>query len=66
LKARAAANHRSLTGEVKAILTEATQAGRTPPAPPTSLRRRRLSLETVRVGSTSTFSREELYEDDGG
>ncbi len=65
LKARAAANHRSLTGEVKAILSEATSSERPPSSGPTVLHRRRLQLQTVQVGGAATFSREELYEDDG-
>ncbi len=66
LKARAAANHRSLTGEVKAILSAATSSERPPMLGPTPPQRRRLELQTVQVGGTATFSREELYEDHVG
>lgn len=65
LKVRAAANHRSLTGEVKEILSAATRAERTPAAPPTSIHRRRLELQTVRVGGDAPFTREAMYDEDG-
>lgn len=64
LKSRARAHHRSLAGEVRAILTEAVMGEQTIPAE-TAQRRRPLRLHTVSIGSRATFSRDELYGDDG-
>ncbi|MDP2308750.1 MAG: Arc family DNA-binding protein [Pseudomonadota bacterium] len=59
LKRRAEAHHRSLQGELLALLEEA--ALRAPPAEPPSPLRLVLSAEPV----AGTWSREELYDDDG-
>ncbi len=61
LKLRAKANHRSLQGEVKAILEEASL-----PKQKTSTARRPLRLPHVAVGAQVTYNREEIYggEDD--
>jgi plasmid stability protein len=57
LKARAARNHRSLQGEVRAILeAAAAEAGR-------AKKGRRLRIKTVRVGAPVKYSREVIYED---
>lgn len=59
LKARAARNHRSLQGELKSILETAAReedGGK---------RRRKPRLRTVSVGGRSTFSRDDIYRDDG-
>lgn len=61
LKERAAANHRSLTGEVKAILSEAVLGTGAAPGAGAVPHRRRLQLHTVDVGGSATFSRDELY-----
>lgn len=59
LKVRAARNHRSLQGEIRAILEEAAQGadGSSPRA------RRRLRIKTVRVGSPVKYSRGVIYDD---
>ena len=60
LKARAARNHRSLQGELRAILeaavsrTEGARAGK----------RQRFKLKTVRVGGAVRYSRDVIYEDE--
>jgi plasmid stability protein len=64
LKARAAAHHRSLTGEVKAILADAVAAPEPRSTKPARKPRRPLKLHTVRVAADTRFSREELYQDD--
>lgn len=60
LKQRARRNKRSLQGEVSTILEAAAR--------PTTVRkgaaRRPLRLHTVRVGARTTWSRDELYDDD--
>lgn len=58
LKRRAAANNRSLEGELREILQQAVAAER-------SGRRRRLRLNTVAVGGSKRFGRSEIYGDDG-
>jgi plasmid stability protein len=61
LKARAAKNRRSLQGEAKSILEAAAlQHENRRAGPPGKLR-----LRTVKVGGKSSFSRKEIYEDDG-
>lgn len=59
LKERAAANRRSLQGELKSILEGAAQMSAK------GTRRRKLRLKTVSVGGRRSFSRDEIYEDDG-
>jgi plasmid stability protein len=60
LKRRAALKRRSLQGEVKTILEDAAFGVRKPreKAAP-------LVLKKVRVGAPGTYSREEMYDDDG-
>jgi plasmid stability protein len=58
LKARAAKNRRSLQGEVKLILEVAAAENQ-------GSRVGKLRLRTVKVGGKSSFSRREIYEDDG-
>ncbi len=59
LKRRASAHHRSVQGEVRAILTEAAKAS--PPedgyAP--------IQLHPVDIGTGGKWNREEIYGDDG-
>ncbi|HJN43063.1 MAG: Arc family DNA-binding protein [Vicinamibacterales bacterium] len=59
LKRRAEAHHRSVQGEIRAILAEAARAS--PPdegyAP--------ILLTHVEVGNERTWSREDIYGDDG-
>lgn len=60
IKARAARNHRSLQGEVRAILEEVART-----APRSSgARKPILRIKTVRVGAPVKYSREVIYEDD--
>jgi plasmid stability protein len=59
LKKRAAAKHRSLQGEVKTILEKAAFGSQTRRSKPAALR-----LKKVRVGSSSRYSRDDIYEDD--
>jgi len=59
LKARAARNHRSLQGEIRAILDEAVRGGAD-----SSRRRQRLRIKTVRVGAPVTYSRDVIYDED--
>jgi plasmid stability protein len=54
LKAQAERNHRSLQGEVRSILEQAVAAA----AP-------KLALKTVHVGGSATFSRDDMYDDQG-
>lgn len=61
LKARAARHHRSLQGELKTILEQAAQEAERDGGK----RRRKLRLRTVSVGGPRSFSRDEIYEDDG-
>lgn len=59
LKRRAAANHRSLEGELRLVVEEAAFGpSRKRPA------RRKLELHTVSVGSKSKYSRDEIYGED--
>lgn len=58
LKARAARQHRSVQGEVKALLEAAIRNEDTPDEP------RRIVVHTVAVGGTGNFSRAEIYGDD--
>ncbi len=69
LKSRAAGHHRSLAGEVRAILTDVAngvpiqQAG----LPTDELARRQRLMEgivTSAVPGTGTWSRDEIYDDD--
>jgi plasmid stability protein len=60
LKKRAATNRRSLQGELKLILEEAA-FGRSR----AQGKRKSLRLHTVRVGQASTYSRDDIYDDDG-
>ena len=59
LKRRAAAHHRSLQGELLCILEEAANQA-PPPEPLPALR-----LTMARVSSEGTWSRQEIYDDDG-
>ncbi len=59
LKLRAAAHHRSVQGEIRSILARAAKAA--PPRqgyPP-------IRLFQVEVGGTRSWSREEIYGDEG-
>jgi plasmid stability protein len=60
LKERAARHNRSLQREVKTILEKAV-------APPTGRRagRTKLKLHTVHIASGATYSRDEIYGDEG-
>lgn len=58
LRARAAAHHRSLQGELRAILEEASMLA--PDAGPDS----ELDLVTVPGVGTGSWSRDEIYDDD--
>lgn len=60
LKARAARNHRSLQGEIRAILEEIVRGA----ARSSRTRKQRLRIKTVRVGAPVTYSRDVIYEDD--
>lgn len=60
LKARAARNHRSLQGEIRAILEESVREA----GPSARQRKRRLQIKTVRVGAPVRYSRDVIYEDD--
>jgi plasmid stability protein len=62
LKARAARNHRSLQGEIRAILEETVRATRAA----SRKRSKGLHLKTVRVGAPVRYSREVIYDDDEG
>ena len=59
LRARAARSHRSLQGELRAILEEAARD-----TPAASGRKRRLRIKTVRVGAPVKYSRDAIYQDD--
>ena len=59
LKRLARSHHRSLQGELRAILERAARMA--PPEGDT----RTLDLVTVRTGSTGSWSREEIYGADG-
>lgn len=61
LKTRAARHRRSLQGEVKSILDEAVR----PIRRGARHRRIKLRLNRVRVGAQTSFSREDIYGDDG-
>ena len=61
LKERAAMHHRSLQGELKSILEDAARET----VNKGDKRRPKLRLRTVSVGRRSSFSRDEIYEDDG-
>lgn len=61
LKRRAGHNHRSLSGEVRAILEQAIREPVTTDAP-TTVRRRTLALHTVEVGGSTTWSRDDIYD----
>jgi plasmid stability protein len=62
LKERARQNRRSLQGEAKSILESAVRPSKT-----RGKRRRRQPLEihVVNVASRATYSRDEIYGDDG-
>jgi plasmid stability protein len=60
LKARAARNHRSLQGEIRAILEEAAHATKMPARG----KGRRLRIKTVQVGTPIPYSREVIYDDE--
>ena len=60
LKTRAARNHRSLQGEIRAILEEIVRGAARSSRP----RKQRLRLRTVRVGAPLKYSRDVIYEDD--
>ncbi len=57
LKARAAKNHRSLEGELRAIL----EAAAFPSGSASAAKRRRLNLKLVAVGNASAYGRDEIY-----
>ena len=59
LKARAARNHRSLQGEIRAILEAAVSA-----SAPTPGAGRRLRIKTVSVGAAVQYSRDVIYGDE--
>jgi plasmid stability protein len=59
LKARAARNHRSLQGEIRAILEETIRGG----AAATGRRAATLRIKTVRLGAPVTYSRDVIYDD---
>jgi antitoxin FitA len=61
LKARAASHHRSLQGEIRALLEEAAQSA----GNRSGGRTRRLRIKTVRVGAPLKYSRDVIYEDQG-
>ncbi len=62
LKERAKRHNRSLQGEVKSILeSEARTAEKRPGHPG----QRQLKIHTVNVPTRTTWSRSELYDDDG-
>jgi len=62
LKARARRHSRSLQGEVKSILeSEARTTGKRPGQPG----RRELKIHTVNIPTRATWSRSEIYDDDG-
>lgn len=60
LKARAVRNHRSLQGEVRAILEETALGG----ARSSRTGARRLRIKTVRVGAPVRYSRDVIYADE--
>ncbi len=60
LKRLARSHHRSLQGELRAILDRAARLA--PPEPDT----RTLDLVTVKTGHTGAWSREEIYGGDDG
>ena len=62
LKKRAVANQRSLEGELRYILQ--VTVARDLLASNDAEERNPLGLNTVQVGSSSSFSREEIYDDD--
>jgi plasmid stability protein len=61
LKVRAARNHRSLQGEVRAILEETVRQAQSS----SRKRKPRLRIKTVRVGAPVKYSRDVIYEDEG-
>jgi plasmid stability protein len=60
LKRIAEENHRSLEGELRALLERAALGKRGP----SSRGRRKLRLATVAVGSKSAFGRDKVYADE--
>lgn len=66
LEARAKARHRSLTSEVKAILTDVAAGEPTVVVSGDVHHRRPMQLHFANVGAATTFSRDELYGDDSG
>lgn len=59
LKRLARSHHRSLQGELRAILQRAARMA------PVDEGARKLNLVTVRVGASTSWRREEIYGDDG-
>jgi plasmid stability protein len=59
LRRRAQAHHRSVQGELRAILDEAARAAPPPAGHPP------VRLHQVEVGGDQRWTREELYGDDG-
>jgi plasmid stability protein len=59
LKARAARNHRSLQGEIRAILEDVVRASSARRG-----RQRALRIKTVRIGAPVKYSRDVIYEDE--
>ena len=62
LKARAQRHNRSLQGEVKCILESEARAAEKMPGRPV---RRELEIHTVNIPTRATWSRGEIYDDDG-
>ena len=62
LKARARRHNRSLQGEVKSILESEARTAEKDPGQPG---RRELKIHTVNIPTRTTWSRSEIYKDDG-
>jgi plasmid stability protein len=62
LKARARRHNRSLQGEVKSILESEARTAEKKPGQPGH---RQLKIHTVNIPTRATWSRNEIYDDDG-
>jgi plasmid stability protein len=62
LKARARRHNRSLQGEVKSILESEARTAEKKPGQPGH---RQLKIHTVNIPTRATWSRSEIYDDDG-
>ncbi|HJX64944.1 MAG TPA: plasmid stability protein [Polyangia bacterium] len=62
LKARARRNNRSLQGEVKSILESEARTAKTRPGQPGH---RELKIHIVNIPTRATWSRSEIYDDNG-